>query len=251
MLKHVYLFLIIFFSVASCGVYNSNQLLRELEKEPYQYSVFERQSAETRINQGDELSIKFYPNNGEKALLSLGSVDEKEGKPTTGSTFEVSQDGEINIPLIGIVKVAGLTIKETATLIQEKLSKEFQAPFVEVKIINQRITLFNGQGAGTVIPLENEGTTLMEAIALAGGIKEFGKADYIKLFRLENGVRKAYKFSLANLNDIKNVDIIVQNKDLIVIDYHPRKIQNSLRDASPWISIITSGLAIFSIIMKI
>jgi polysaccharide export outer membrane protein len=102
-----------------------------------------------------------------------------------------------------------------------------------------------------VIPLSNEGTTLAEVLAIAGGIRENAKSKEIRLFRQENGVRKIYEFDLSEINQLKHADITIQNRDILVINHHPRLAQNSLREVGPWLSILTSGLAIFSIFSKI
>jgi len=87
--------------------------------------------------------------------------------------------------------------------------------------------------------------------ALGGGIKEHGKSNQIRLFRIENGVRKIYEFDLSEINNLKNADVTVQNRDILVINHHPRNAQNTLRDAGPWLSILTSGLVVFSIFSKL
>jgi protein involved in polysaccharide export with SLBB domain len=93
--------------------------------------------------------------------------------------------------------------------------------------------------------------TLMEVLALGGGVKELGKSNQIRLFRMENGVRKIYQFDLSEINQLKNADVTVQNRDILVINQYPRNAQNVLRDAGPWLSILTSGLVVFSIFSKL
>lgn len=251
MIKHCFFYLVILMLISSCGIYNSNQVLTAPEDSSFTFKPYSKVVQEATIQAGDILSIQFFPNNGEKALYALGSIAQAENNTQPKHGFEVSQQGEICMPMLGALQVNGLTVKACAKLLEERLAKEIQSPYVDVKIINQRVTLFNGQGAGSVIPLTNEGTTLLEVIALGGGIKEFSKANEITLLRLENGVRTGYKFDLSTLNNVQQADIIVQNKDLIVIGHHPRKVQQTMRDVSPWISIFTSGLAIFSILMKL
>ena len=99
--------------------------------------------------------------------------------------------------------------------------------------------------------MKNEGTTLMETLAIGGGVKDFGKSNEIKLFRQENGERKIYEFDLSEMNQLKNTDVIIKNRDIIVINHNPRNVQNTLREIGPWLSILTSGLAIFSIFSKL
>jgi polysaccharide export outer membrane protein len=237
--------------ISSCGIYNSNQVLTVPDDSSFTFKPYNKVVQEATIQPGDNLSIQFFPNNGEKALFALGSIVQEESNTQIKTGFEVTQQGEITIPMLGVLQVKGLTVKACAKLLEERLAKEIQSPYVEVKISNQHVTLFNGQGAGSVIPLTNEGTTLLEVIALGGGIKEFSKANEITILRLENNVRTGYNFDLSTLKNVQQADIIVQNKDIIIIRHHTRKVQQTMRDASPWISIFTSGLAIFSILTKL
>jgi polysaccharide biosynthesis/export protein len=236
---------------SSCGVYNSNKLLAPSKDPSYTISSYEGQTADERIQSGDELRIKIYPNSGEQALLSIAALGEEEGPAVQGDGFVVNSSGEITLPLLGSISVQGLRLEELEAQLTEKLATIIQLPYVEITVVNKRVLLFNGKGAGQVIPLKNEGTTLMETLAIGGGVKDFGKSNEIKLFRQENGQRKIYEFDLSEMNQLKNTDVIIKNRDIIVINHNPRNVQNTLREIGPWLSILTSGLAIFSIFSKL
>ena len=236
---------------SSCAVYNSNKLLAPSKDPSYTISSYEGQTADERIQSGDELRIKIYPNSGEQALLSIATLGEEEGPAVQGDGFVVNSSGEITLPLLGSISVQGLRLEEVEAQLTEKLATIIQSPYVEITVVNKRVLLFNGKGAGQVIPLKNEGTTLLETLAIGGGVKDFGKSNEIKLFRQENGQRKIYEFDLSEMNQLKNTDVIIKNRDIIVINHNPRNIQNTLREIGPWLSILTSGLAIFSIFSRL
>jgi polysaccharide biosynthesis/export protein len=236
---------------SSCGVYNSNKLLAPSKDPSYTISSYEGQTADERLQSGDELRIKIYPNSGEQALLSIATLGEEEGPAVQGDGFVVNSSGEITLPLLGSISVQGLRLEEVEAQLTEKLATIIQSPYVEITVVNKRVLLFNGKGAGQVIPLKNEGTTLLETLAIGGGVKDFGKSNEIKLFRQENGQRKIYEFDLSEMNQLKNTDVIIKNRDIIVINHNPRNIQNTLREIGPWLSILTSGLAIFSIFSRL
>jgi polysaccharide export outer membrane protein len=245
----IYWFTALFLS--SCSVYNSNKLLSDSKDPAYTIESVHPKNQEETIQSGDELSIKIYPNDGENALMSIASIKSEELTTKMENGFTVSSTGEIRLPLVGEVMAKGLTTSQLTEALTLKLTKTIQSPYVEVSVINQRLMLFNGKGAGQVIPLAHEAMTLMEVIALGGGIKDHGKSSQIRLFRMENGIRKIYEFDLSEINNLKNADVTVQNKDILVINHHPRNAQNTLRDAGPWLSILTSGLVVFSIFSKL
>jgi len=245
----IYWFTALFLS--SCSVYNSNKLLSDSKDPSYTIESVQPKNQEETIQPGDELSIKIYPNDGENALMSIASIKSEEVTTKMDDGFTVSSTGEIRLPLVGEVMAKGLTTSQLTEALTLKLTKTIQSPYVDVSIINQRLMLFNGKGAGQVIPLAHEAMTLMEVLALGGGIKDHGKSNQIRLFRMENGVRKIYEFDLSEINHLKNADVTVQNRDILVINHHPRNAQNTLRDAGPWLSILSSGLVVFSILSKL
>ncbi len=235
----------------SCSVYNSNKLLSDSKEPSYTIESFQPKNQDETIQPGDQLSIKIYPNDGENALMSIASIKAEEIPTKMDDGFTVSSTGEIRLPLVGELMAKGLTTNQLSEALTLKLTKTIQSPYVEVSVTNQRLMLFNGKGAGQVIPLAHEAMTLMEVLALGGGIKDHGKSNQIRLFRMENGVRKIYEFDLSEMNNLKNADVRVQNRDILVINHHPRNAQNTLRDAGPWLSILTSGLVLFSIFSKL
>jgi polysaccharide export outer membrane protein len=244
-----YWFIALFLS--SCSVYNSNKLLSDSKEPSYTIESFQPKNQDETIQPGDQLSIKIYPNDGENALMSIASIKAEEIPTKMDDGFTVSSTGEIRLPLVGELMAKGLTTNQLSEALTLKLTKTIQSPYVEVSVTNQRLMLFNGKGAGQVIPLAHEAMTLMEVLALGGGIKDHGKSNQIRLFRMENGVRKIYEFDLSEMNNLKNADVRVQNRDILVINHHPRNAQNTLRDAGPWLSILTSGLVLFSIFSKL
>ena len=235
----------------SCSVYNSNKLISDYKETSYTIESFQPKNQDETIQPGDQLSIKIYPNDGENALMSIASIKAEEIPTKMDDGFTVSSTGEIRLPLVGELMAKGLTTNQLSEALTLKLTKTIQSPYVEVSVTNQRLMLFNGKGAGQVIPLAHEAMTLMEVLALGGGIKDHGKSNQIRLFRMENGVRKIYEFDLSEMNNLKNADVRVQNRDILVINHHPRNAQNTLRDAGPWLSILTSGLVLFSIFSKL
>lgn len=169
-----------------------------------------------------------------------------------GTTLDyvIKADGTAKLPILGNVSLEGKSLEEAENLLTSKLSTDFKAPFVQIKITNQRAVLLLGKGHALSVPLQNTNTTLLEVIALGGGIKDNAKSKEVHLFRMENGKRKTYHFDLSNIHNIANADIPIMNKDIIAIDYYPRKITTAIREASPWLSIISSTFAIYTLVKK-
>ena len=128
-------------------------------------------------------------------------------------------------------------------------SGEYVEPFVQVKVTNQRVIVFPGNGSDAkVIPLMNSNTTLMEALAQAGGITDRGKANTIKLMRKVDGKRVVYGIDLSTMDGLQYVDMIVQANDYIYVEPTPEIGKQVAQNVVPIVSLISSAIVIISAI---
>jgi polysaccharide export outer membrane protein len=155
---------------------------------------------------------------GANDLLELSVFQVKE----LDRAVRVNTRGLITLPLIGAIQAAGLSATELEERIAEKLKKDYlQDPQVSVFIkefTSQRITVEGQVEKAGIYPLTGR-TTLLQAIALAGGLKELGEDTKIKVFHLEkSGARKMQIFDLEQVRDGTIMDPAVKNNDIVVVD---------------------------------
>lgn len=198
---------------------------------------------EYRISPNDILLFRLFTNEGARLL-----------EPTTGENnrflalndlyYPVELDGMVELPEIGRMHVTGLTTTELQTILEEKYRSLYNGPYAIVQVMNNRIMVFPGSGArAKVVPLSNRNTTLIEALALAGGIDERGDASKIKVIRREDSKYKVYKINLATIDGIEGANLIVQANDIIYVEPVPEIASEVFRDLSPFVSLV-SGLAL-------
>ena len=211
-----------------------------------------------RISPGDRFSFIFYTNNGEKLLYNMsgaeGNISQQNQafNPNTQRDYLVRLDGTVELPLVGILPVFGLTTIALEDTIVSILAKRYINPFVQIRITNQRIVIFPGRGKAQVVYLRNENTSLLEALAIAGGIAEDGKANSIKLMRkTRKGNREIYKIDLSTIKGIKEAEMIVQSEDYIYIDYRPRVANRTIKEIAPWLQIFFTSLSLYAIIRSL
>jgi polysaccharide export outer membrane protein len=161
--------------------------------------------------------------------------------------YLVRRDGTAELPVIGLLKVQGYTTIQLEDTLTELLSKNYIDPFVQIKLSNQRIIIFPGRGEAKVVYLSNVNTTLLEVIALAGGLSEDARANSIKLIRKNKNKREIYKIDLSTIQGLKQAEMIVQSNDYVYVDVKPRIASSVLTEVSPWLSILTSVLLIFTL----
>ena len=99
-------------------------------------------------------------------------------------TYRVELDGTVELPEVGAVQLAGLTLDEAERKIEDAYEAEYVEPYALLRVVNNRVLVFPGEaGQATVITLENQNTTVIEVLAQAGGIRARGRSKRIKLIR--------------------------------------------------------------------
>lgn len=253
MIKRKYLsiscVLITLFMLQSCGV-NSNLMFKSKDEK---YATVDatpmKPSSDYQISVDDKITFSLSTNNGTTIIESLSGINKELQTTNQQLDYVVRQDGTVELPILGNVYLKGFTVIQAEDTLQKLFAKEYNNPFVQLKITNQRVIIFPGGGSDArVIPLLNSNTTLMEVIAQAGGIAERGKANTVKIIRRENGERKMYKIDLSTVEGLKFVDMVVQANDYVYIEPKAAITRGVVTEIAPVVSILSSALIIFTVI---
>ena len=144
----------------------------------------------------------------------------------------VNAKGMIGLPLIGAVKVAGLTSAEAEALIGGLYSKNYlQNPEVSVFVkeyTRQNVTIDGAIAKPGIYPLKGP-TTLLQALANAGGQGSLSDMSDVVLFRMEENERRTIKFDVTKIRAAEAPDPILQPGDLIVVNRSAARV--AIRDS--------------------
>lgn len=213
----------------------------------------------THITPNNIITLNFFTGNGHVLIESgLGSSSLTGGSSQNNSssfgrnqiTYLVENDGTAKLPVIGRVKLEGLSIREAETKLEEMYTLYYNEPFVVLKVSNNRVIVSPGSGGtAQVISLTNANTTLLEALALAGGVADRGVASKIKLIR-ENktaGGRDVYLIDLSTIDGLAQADLIVQPNDIIYVEPLPLIASEIVKEIAPIITLITTTVLIITL----
>jgi polysaccharide export outer membrane protein len=133
----------------------------------------------------------------------------------------VNTSGAITMPLIGQVQAGGLTGQQLEEAIASKLQESYlQNPQVSVFIkefVSQRVTVGGSVNKSGVFPISGK-TTLMQAIAMAGGLGKFAVESDVKIIRnLQDGSRQVLTYDLEPIRKGEAEDPPVLTSDVIVV----------------------------------
>lgn len=232
---------------SSCGI-NSNLMFKTPKGvEEKTDSIPLRPTSEYTISRDDKFTFTLYTNGGKRIVENMAGMNENQAAFDVPE-YIVRANGTAELPLIGEVLVAGLTVQQCEDTLAQRYSKEYQEPYVQVKLTNQRVIVFPGNGSDAkVIPIQNNNTTLMEAIALAGGIADRGRADKVKLMRNLGEKRVVYVLDLSTIDGLKYADMIVQANDYIYVEPNEQVGREAVQSAAPVVSLLSSALIIFTV----
>ncbi|MDQ3047613.1 MAG: polysaccharide biosynthesis/export family protein [Bacteroidota bacterium] len=205
-------------------------------------------SSDYRLSANDILEFSIYSNDGFKLvdLTSLNSSNQAF-RFETGLEYLVESDGMVKLPILGRIKINGYTIKEAENHLEEVYSAYYIRPYVVIGVKNKRVIVFPGNpGDAKIIALRNNNTTLIEALAQAGGISENGKARIIKVIRIVNGKHEVYLIDLSKIEGIKYASMVLQANDLIYVEPRRRYATKFFQEVSPIVSLVTSAVILYT-----
>ena len=142
-----------------------------------------------------------------------------EVKDLSFDNEQVDSSGQIMLPLVGKVKAAGKTTGQLEDEITQRLGKYLQSPQVSVSVselASQKVTVEGNVKNPGVYQVKGR-TTLMQAVAMAGGPDDEADTHKVAVIRLDNGVRKAATVDYAAIKAGKIGDPLIQGDDVVVV----------------------------------
>jgi polysaccharide biosynthesis/export protein len=164
-------------------------------------------------------------------FLSTGvnSTSTQMGGGESGSYlygYDVKLDGNILLPVIGSIKVDGLTLEETRKLVQTSVDKVFKNATVECKLLSFKFTVIGEvRGPGTYVNYNNY-LTVLEAIGRAGGVGDFGNRDRVLVVRAMDKGTKTFRLNLQDKQILNSEAYFLLPNDVVIVEPLTQKIFN-------------------------
>ena len=246
---------IVAMSVASCTSYKKVPYLqnsKDLDTLEQQVAVYE-----PIIQPNDMLNIVVNSNQEQKAAmaynLTSGSLNSTTSQPMLD--YVVDAKGCVNIPNVGEVRLAGLTIPQAENLILDKIKGSFAVPpVVIVRFVDYKISVLGEVVSPGTYNSKDGKITILQALASAGDLTVYGKRDNVKIIREEtNGEKKVYEVDLNDASLLTSPLYYLQQNDVVYVTPNKTKARGSdvSTAASVWISAASIGISLINLMFNI
>lgn len=143
--------------------------------------------------------------------------------------YLVDNDGTIDFPVIGNVKVAGMTKKEVEAYLRGRLKDYLkEEPLVNVRMVNYKISVIGEVARPNSYTITNEKVNILEALALAGDLTIYGKRENVKLMRESvTGEREVFSIDLTDKNLVYSPYFYLQQNDVLYVEPNRTRMRNS------------------------
>lgn len=219
------------------------------------------------LQPGDKLSILVGSKDpGLAYLFNLQIVGrykttESEASLSTSqvASYTVDENGEIDFPVMGKLKISGKTRSEVASFIKNELiSRELlKDPIVTVDFLDLYISVMGEVNHPGRFMLDHDKTTLIDALSKAGDLSINGKRENVLVMREEDGKEMAYRVDLTNLSSLYASPVYyLKQNDIIYVEPNEKKARestamgNDFARPSLWISIASLLTTISVLIFK-
>jgi len=180
--------------------------------------------------------------------LSGGNESGNPAPVANGSTpngYLVDENGQITLPMLGTLPVAGLTTSQARTRIHEAASKFFNDPTVQVRFANFKITVIGEVAKPATYTVPNEKVTLLDAIGMAGDLTIYGKRQTVLLIRDVGGKKKFTRFDLTDYSTFESEYFYLKQNDVVYVE--PTRSKANANNAATF-QIVSLALSALSVI---
>jgi len=244
------LFFIVGFAalMSSCSI-NKNIMFQTDTEYEFDKPDLDSTNKEYKLAPFDYITINLFTGDGAMILeYTTSGIDRLPNYGGFDLYYILNEEGKVNLPVLGPTQLSGLSIPEAQRFLESKFVN-YNDPFCLLRVLNRRVLVFTGEGSvGAVVPLANQNISVLEALALAGGIRERGNASKVKLIRGKNGANEVYRLNLSTIEGVESAKMIVQAGDIIYVEPVPQITNEFVKDIAPLVSLVSSTLILFLVV---
>ncbi|UJH67034.1 polysaccharide biosynthesis/export family protein [Allomuricauda sp. SCSIO 65647] len=218
-------------------------------------TLVDRNSFTPKFKVDDVVSIHVSTLNEEASApfnLFRGSRTSGTGITPQSVDYLVDQAGEIDFPVMGKIKIAGLSPEEVRVLLRDRLSEYLKDPIINIRLQNFTVTILGEVNRPGTYPVNGERITILEALGLAGDLTIKGQRENVMVIRDFDGTKVYNRIDLRSKEAMDSPVYYLTQNDVVYVEPNESAVTSSQLDnrASIWVSIgsvlITSAVIILT-----
>jgi polysaccharide export outer membrane protein len=155
-------------------------------------------------------------------------------------------DGTVYMPLLGEVKLAGMTEKEAGAYLSQRYRAFLKKPYVKVSITNTRIYVLGEVGKPGVIPIPPSGISLYEVLARSGDFTDYAKRNLINIISGPLGKQTIRTIDMTSLAAINASNLMIRPNSIVYVPPRSMKaVKVTIDDYMPIVRLISTSLSAY------
>ncbi len=130
----------------------------------------------------------------------------------------VDRDGNISFPIMGTIKVAGLTSYQAKERIKAEAAKYFKDPDVQVRFANFKVTVIGEVAHPATFVVPNEKVSVLDALGMAGDLTIYGRRENVMVIRENNGKKELNRLNLNSSDIFKSPYFYLKQNDVVYVE---------------------------------
>lgn len=249
----LYLVLIVFLAMSSCA---SRQDLIYFQDEIINDTMFESKPQQLVYKPDDLLVINIAAADSDAAspfnlpvvannIAAMGAQAALQMQ-----TYLIDYDGNIEFPVLGTIKMAGLTRTEATVMLKNRIAQYADEPIVNIRLANFTVTILGEVNRPGTFTIQDERITLVEALGLASDLTIFGKRTNVLLIREIDNQKRFANIDLTSINAVKSPLYYLQQNDVIIVEPNRARIRASTVNQNNFLLVsaigtLTTVIAVF------
>jgi len=210
-----------------------------------------------RLQPDDLLDIKISSTTPEEynpfsladRYISLGGSAGAGAGQSLVTGYRVDPGGYLNLPVVGRIHAGGLTVFQLQDSINRLVGNELENPVTKVNLINFRFSVIGEVNTEGMMSTTDQTLTLLQAMAMAGGVSEFGDLSRVKVIRKYNDETLVFYVNLLEESFLASNFYYVQPNDVIVVS--PMKNRLLVKNVPQTLGVIATTLSLLLTVLTL
>ncbi|MDG1572745.1 polysaccharide biosynthesis/export family protein [Robiginitalea sp. M366] len=213
-------------------------------------TIVSKESFVPRFKVDDVIGIYVSTLNPEASApfnLTIG-VAGGEGTQSQSVDYLVDRNGEIDFPVLGKIKVAGLSPDELRSFLRSQLTETgyLKDPIINIRLRNFSIAVLGEVRNPGSYPVNGEQINILEAISLAGDLTIKGMRDNVLVIRDFQGTRAYYRLDLTSKRVVDSPAFYLTQNDVVYVEPNSSAVSGATQDNRATLAISILSLIITS-----